>query len=65
MQLLTVGGMPVCLGHFPSYFRSKFNTSKSKIHVNNTLKAVVYVIEVLCYKSEGRGFDTWLGHWIV
>jgi hypothetical protein len=24
----------------------------------------VYVVEALCYKPEGRGFDSRLGHWI-
>jgi hypothetical protein len=28
------------------------------------IRAVAYLVEALCYKPEGRGFDSRSGHWI-
>ena len=31
----------------------------------NTVNAVAQLIEGLCYTPEGRGFDSWWGHWDI
>jgi hypothetical protein len=42
----------------------KFADSLSCHQRNFKGHAVALLVEALCYKKEGRGFDSWLGHWI-
>jgi hypothetical protein len=53
----------VDVSHDTRSFLFLFNDSLTALHPE--LKdTIAYLVEALCYKPEGRGFDSGWGHWI-
>jgi hypothetical protein len=63
--------MPSAIHHRQKHaefnFNHNFYSSYARLHGNfwrSTYQVITYLVEALCYKPEGRGFDSRWGHWI-
>jgi hypothetical protein len=39
------------------------NSLNTQLHLHNREHDVAHLVEALCYKADGRGFDSRYGHW--